>query len=306
MDKKKLKKFSAGSSETPDAFEEKSGYQDPWIFRFNKEMKKGEAVVFRFLNNDPDFNPVTEMVCASVLDTKNNRMMDSVPVPRPDLDLLGDDDILDDDGNSLRDLMDINKNYRTVQRTPVWLMYKLDKNRKVIEEYGKLVYIEVNYALGKSYIAMKTDVDAESEFEGSMPPYAVMITKEDGNSAEFTRYDFKPCKKLKIGGKTVEEETLGIVKADEALGDEIWNEIMDQIDDLMEFLYDLAEDEVKPENVKKRFARYRSATNSKGGNSEVSSMDDESEDEYEEAEAEANKDEDEKPQRSRRGRQWNK
>lgn len=305
MKERKLKKFTAGTADSADAFEQKSGYQDDWIFRHNKELKIGEAIAFRFLNNDPDFNPVTEMVCASVYDTKNKRMMEKCPIPRPDLDLLGDDELLDDDGNDIRDLMENNKNYRTVQRTPIWLMYKLDKNRKVIEEYNKLVYIEINYSLSKSYTSMKEDVDSDSAFEGAMPPYAVLLCKEEGNSTEFTKYEFKPCRKIKLNGKTVDEESFGEANAEIALGEEIWAQIVEKIDDLMDWLYDLCEEEVKPENIKRRLARYRNNSSDSGGkNSEVGSMDDEEEEESEEEQEQ--EEEEEKPKRRRGRGNWSK
>ena len=310
MNERQLKKFS-NASDAPasnDAFNLEKGYADPFNFKFNKELKMGEAVAFRLLTIDADFIPETKQVACSVFNAKDGKMMNLVPVPQPDFETYEECEILDDAGDDLRDLMQVRKLYRTIKRVPVFIMYKLDEDRKITEEIFELRYIEMNYGLTRSFDELKKDVQNDNAFD-TMPPYTLMITKSPGAMENMPSYQIKPCKKIYdiSAKKLVDEETRGITDPAEALGEEIWDDICKKMDEeFIDHLYALRDTETKPENVKQCFNRYRTRGAS-AENSEVESLDDSSEHEVNDVdevvkEIQAAESSEEKPKTT--GRSW--
>lgn len=256
---------------------DKPSYKDEFIFDKKSDLKTGEALVFRFINLADDFVMELNGFRASVMNTKTNNIMQNIHIVAPNDpdDLHG---ILDDAGNDLHDLYEDRSKYSSLKLIPVYLMFKLNEDREIVEEYGRLGYLEFPYSMEVSYQDMKSDVDAESDFESDLPPYSVMLTKSPtGNKGgPQVQYDLKMFSKYKENGKSKKDPTFGIEDIEEAVGAEEWNRVIEEeSENLMEFLENRVKDEMKVDSIRNRFARYRKAS-SKGSSksSEVESTDD--------------------------------
>lgn len=300
--KSTIKKFSQSENKS-DVFESNSNYTNDYIYQQSKELKIGEALQFRFITLDSDFCPETKQVACSVLNPNTRKLMAKVPVPQPEWED-DDQDILDDADQSLRELMDTKSCYRSVKKMPVWLIAKLGEDRSVSEEINRLGYLEVNYALLKSFKKMKENVDEDHGFDEGLPPYSVLLVKDEGSMEGMPQYDFKPCKKIREGKSLKDEATYGEADLEEALGAEVWKKITEEIDDMIQFLFDLREEETTVSAVRNKFVRYRNNNgSSKSSNVDVEDID-EAVEEIEEAEE---SEEEEKPKRSavaKTGKKW--
>ena len=267
-------------------------YEDAWRFDYNKEISVGESVVFRILSLDEADITVTEVVTATVKKANGEPMEIKIPLPS---DSMAANSIKDDAGNKLSDLDSSN-----LTCIPVFVLYSIDKKGRKKQDINRIAYIQVGPMILKQLRELQLDADEEGtgfgndEVESPVPPYSLKLRvfKEGG----FPKYELKPVRKVKgSDGASKKAQDFGLDN-DEALADE-WDDIVSKMGELVEHLKTKQDDETKPENVKKRFARYRknqqeSATSAKNNRKPSAEEDD---DEDEDVEDEDEDDEDEAP-----------
>lgn len=295
----KLTRFRKGSETDQSTFDKNSSYDDPYVFDKAKHMQEDEAVVFRFINLSEEFVPQLNGVKASVFNTKTSSLMNNIHVPKPNTD---DFDIQDDAGVDLKDLLNNKKKYSSLKLVPIYLLFKLNKEREIVENYDRLAYLPMNYSLDVSFKQMKENVDDDSAFDGALPPYSVMLTKTSTGKTVGppVEYGLKKFSKFKQDKKTVQDHSLGIVDIEEAIGSDVWNALLEEggpAEQLMEFLDKKVEEDRKPENIKMQFNRYRDGASKSSGNSA-------SVDSVESLESNEESSDSEEPESNSSGRRW--
>lgn len=251
-----------------------------------KELKVEEGVVVRFLSfhdDDTYFQPGRRVT------TKNPNTGDLyekqiVADPgAPHNEKIYDDS---EDGMAIADGAEANTLF-----VPVMVLYTVDKDGVVADEINELKYLRLGPGIAGSMKKLKENIKDDYGFE-DIPDYNVRIEVVQKSPKSPKNYEPFPVQKIRIreGKKVVSEACPGwrVDDLQEALGEELWDLLNAEFDDLVAHLKKVAEAETAVEVVKRRFVRYRGASSNedsgKGMKRNLPSED--AEEEEEEAEEE--------------------
>lgn len=251
-----------------------------------KELKVEEGVVVRFLSfhdDDTYFQPGRRVT------TKNPNTGDLyekqiVADPGPP----HNEKIFDDseDGMAIADGAEANTLF-----VPVMVLYTVDKDGVVAEEINELKYLRLGPGIAGSMKKLKENIKDDYGFE-DIPDYNVRIEVVQKSPKSPKNYEPFPVQKIRIreGKKVVSEACPGwrVDDLQEALGEELWDLLNAEFDELVAHLKKVAEAETAVETVKRRFCRYRGASSNEdsGKGMKRNLPADEAEEEEEEAEEE--------------------
>ena len=229
-----------------------------------KELKVEEGVVVRFLSFHEDD---TYFQAGRRVTTKNpntgelyEKQIVADPGP-PHNEKIFDDS---EDGMALCDGQEANTLF-----VPVMVLYTVDKDGLVDKEIYELKYLRLGPGLAGDMKKLKENIKDDLGFE-DIPDYNVRIEVVQKSPKSPKNYTPFAVQKVRVRekGKVVTSDCPGwrVDDLQEALGDDLWDLLNAEFDDLVAHFTKIAKDEAAVETVKRRFVRYRNASNAESSN----------------------------------------
>ena len=252
---KKAAKFSQPKSRSSALDNVQTSYDDPLAVNF-KALKEGEGIVVRILSLSAEDGHMAVQSCvrASVKSAKHRDkppIQLLVPLPEDEEDA---EKIKDDEGVPLAD-----GTPQSVWYIPVYTLYKVDKDGLVSEEVNELQYLKAGPGMIKSIKKLSENFKDGYDFEG-VPSYDIRI--EAVANSGISNWQLHPVRSILTKpktGKPVRETCprFGVDDLAEALGEDAWNYVVDNIQELIDHCFEIIEKEQAVNSIKKKFLRYR-------------------------------------------------